>query len=236
MARNVTLEAILNSVRAEARLSLAPAHNTQVRDSHIILIQREQDRLWDEFDWPFLRVERSFPLQAGQRYYEPPVGIPLERVEKIEVKRDGSWVPLIVGFPDGAMSRHDSDLDERSWPVTNWRVSEDEQVEVWPIPELDGDGDDRDGWLKVTGIRRLRPLVSMEHRADLDDRMIILYVAASLLAAAGADDASIKLEAANRRYARMRGSQSKRTSFRMFGVGGRQMPRRPMIHRYDRAG
>ena len=54
--RGKTLESILNSVRAEARLSLLPANNNQVRDSHVILIQREQERLWEDYNWPHLRV------------------------------------------------------------------------------------------------------------------------------------------------------------------------------------
>ena len=41
MAREQTLESILNLMRAEARLSLTPADNVNVRDSHIVLLQRE---------------------------------------------------------------------------------------------------------------------------------------------------------------------------------------------------
>ena len=71
MARNQTLLKILNDVRAEARLSLNPAHNIADRDAQIILIQREQERLWAEHDWPHLVVDRYIPLIAGKRFYDP---------------------------------------------------------------------------------------------------------------------------------------------------------------------
>jgi hypothetical protein len=31
-----------------------------------------QERLYDEFDWPFLKVQRDKVLAAGQRYYDVP--------------------------------------------------------------------------------------------------------------------------------------------------------------------
>src|SRR5690606_17669179 len=94
MARGKTLEWILNSVRAEARLSLAPAANIQVRDPHILLIQREQERLWEDFNWPHLRIYPTIPLQSGQHVYALPDNLSMDRVETIEVYDGGRWKPL----------------------------------------------------------------------------------------------------------------------------------------------
>jgi hypothetical protein len=232
MARGKSLEYILNGVRAEARLSLLPAHNVQVRDSQIALIQREQDRLWGDFNWPHLRVERLVALQAGQAEYAVPTGLSIDRVEKIFVKDGGEWRELHGEIGQAQYSVYDTELDERSWPARNWRATEDDQIEIWPKPDQNGDAATLEGYIKVVGIRNLRPLTADAHVADLDDRLLMLYCAATLLAASGAKDASIKLEAANRLYGQLKGKQTKTSSFNMFSTVQRHKPRRPAIVRY----
>lgn len=242
MARNKTLEKLLIDVRAEARLSLDPAHNTQARDSHINLIQREQERLWEDFAWPHLRVHRFIPVQAGQRYYDtdsavmedgsdPAQQIPIDRIETIEIKSDGQWLPMETDIRAEHYAAHDSALDERAWPPRRWKISEGEDLEIWPVPDTDA-GDEQYGLLRITGIRALRPLAQMDDRADLDDRLLTLYCAGALLAAAGAKDANLKLEAAARHYGRLKASLSKSADFNMFGTTLRPFRQRPYISRY----
>lgn len=242
MARNRTLEKLLTDTRAEARLSLDPAHNVQSRDSHINLIQREQERLWEDFAWPHLRVHRFIPVQAGQRYYDtdsavmedgttPAQQIPIDRVEMIEIKSDGQWLPMETNIRAEHYAAHDSALDERAWPPRRWKISEGEDIEIWPIPDTDA-GADQYGLLRITGIRALRPLVEAADRADLDDRLLTLYCAGAILAASGAKDANLKLEAASRHYGRLKGSLSKTSDFNMFGTTLRAFRQRPYISRY----
>lgn len=243
MARNKTLGKLLTGTRAEARLSLDPAMNVQTRDSHVKLIQREQERLWDDFAWPHLRVERFLPLQAGQRFYDtdaaltealaaPAQQIPIDRIEKIEVKSDGEWLPMFPGVGAEHYAAHDSMIDERSWPPMRWQISEGEDLEIWPIPDSNADPADFYGYLRITGIRALRPLVDDDDRADLDDRLLELYCGGALLAATGAKDAQLKLEAANRHYGRLRAGLSKTSDFNMFGTSIRPFTRRNVITRY----
>ncbi|AKR54327.1 hypothetical protein XM25_00600 [Devosia sp. H5989] len=218
MARGKTLEWILNGVRAEARMSLNPAANVQVRESHILLIQREQQRLWEDFAWPHLRVYRQIPLQAGQYQYGLPNDVSMDRVEKIDINDGGRWRPLRPEITDYDLEIYQTDLGERSWPVQAWRADENDQVEVWPIPEQNADPATLEGNLRVTAIRNLNPLVDDGDRADLDDRLLILYVAGGLLAAAGATDAQLKIEAANKLYLKLKGHQTKSKSFNMFST------------------
>jgi hypothetical protein len=231
--RGKTLESILNSVRAEARLSLLPANNNQVRDSHVILIQREQERLWEDYAWPHLRVHHLEPLQAGQRLYETPTEddytIQMDRIEKIEVFDGGSWRKLSPEFDDGLYSVHNSDLDERSWPARAWRATADDDIEIWPIPDQNGVEATLEGYLRITGIRDLQAFTTDNHRADLDDRLISLYVAGGILAASGAKDAQLKLEAANKLYTKLKGKQTKSTSFNMFSTTRPESRRRKLF-------
>jgi hypothetical protein len=242
MARGKTLLKLLNDVRAEARLSLNPAMNIQTRDAHVNLIQREQERLWEDFAWPHLRVHRYLAPEAGQRYFDPLAAIneagdevadlTIDRVERVEVKSDGVWLPLYPGIGPEHYAAHDSALDQRSWPPRRWALSEDDEIEIWPVPDQDATPADQNGMLRLTGIRSLRPLVEDSDVADLDDRMLVLFCAGSLLAASQAADAQMKLEAASRHYGRLKGSLTKTGSFNMFGTTEREKPRRPRIGTY----
>lgn len=243
MARNQTLLKVLNDARAEARLSLDPAHNVQVRDTHVTMIQREQERLWEDFAWPHLRVWRFIPVQRGQRYYDtdaalaeggstPAQQIPVERIERIEIKSDGSWLPMEAGIGPEHYAAHDSVLGDRAWPPRRWRLTEDDDIEVWPVPDQDAIPAEQFGYLRITGIRALRPLVDDDDRADLDDRLLALYVAGGILAASGAKDAQFKLEAAARHYGRLKAGLTKTGDFNMFGTTPRPFRQRPFISRY----
>lgn len=234
MARNQTLLQLLQDYRAEVRASGNVAHNANVRDTQVRLLQRHQETLYDEVDWSHLRVERFQNLQAGQRFYDTPDDLSIERLEKIEVRYGDQWEPLFNGIRPEHYSQWDSYRDERSWPVERWQVYEADQIEVWPIPADNADPASLEGQLRLTGIRTLRPLVQDDDRADLDDRLIVLFAAAETLAAQGAPDAGLKLKAAQQRKMNLVGNHSKKSSFALFGAGqqpqGRQLRGPPRVH------
>lgn len=217
MARNKTLLSILQDYRAEIRASGNAAHNNSARDNDIRLLQRVQETLWEEHDWPHMRVRRTLNLQAGQRYYDAPDDLPIDRIETIHVRYSEEWMPLGDGIFDGHYSAWDSDLDQRSWPVERWQVFENDQIEVWPVPADDYNATTLEGTLRVTGIRALRDFVADDDRADLDDRLIYLTAAAETLAASGAKDAPLKMRAAGKRKDMLLGNQSKVKNFSLFG-------------------
>ena len=218
MARGTTLVKLLDLYRAECRISLNAAHNVQARQTQVNHIQRTQDWLWEDFSWPLLRVDRFIDLQAGERYYSLPDDLHIDRITKVEVRHDLVYCTVNAGIDAEQYAAYDSDLDERQWPVQRWKITENEQIEVWPIPDANFDPVSLDGRLKLTGIKNLAPLVDDDDRADLDDRLIILFCAAEYLAATGAKDANLKLDQANKRYAKLRGSQMPRKKFTLFGV------------------
>jgi hypothetical protein len=231
MARHKTVTELLDDLRAETRQSLNVSHNRQIRDTQLYLLQSEQERLWTDFDWPHLRVERYLKLAEGQRFYEPP-DLAIDRIEKIEVKYGATWVPLVVGIGAQQYNAWDSTEDQRSWPVERWRIYEDEQVEVWPIPSQNGDDTEAtEGWLKFTGIRQLNPLVDDSDRCDLDARLIVLFAAVQMLTDDGKKAAAeVKLAAANAHYARLKSRLSPAPRFRLYGgsqTSGAVMPRGP---------
>lgn len=234
MARGTTLLRLLDMYRAECRLSLNPAHNAQVRDTQVHHLQRVQEWLWADFAWPMLRVERFLQTQNGQRFYDPPDDLDIDRITKIEIKHDDVYCPLRPGVDAEHYAAYDSDIGETQWPPQRWRIWEGEQIELWPVPDTDYDPVTQEGRIKLTGIRKLRPLVDDGDRADLDDRLIVLYAAAEHLAASGAKDAGLKQQQANARFVRLRGQQSPRRKFRMFGNGHEDQVRRVPIAVYNK--
>lgn len=229
MARSVTLVKLLDMYRAECRLSANPANNVQDRERQINQLQMTQEWLWEDFDWPLLRVFRRIDAAAGQRYYSLPEDIHIDRIEKIELLYDQSYCPLHPGIDDVHYSAYRSDLDERQWPPQRWQISEDEQLEIWPIPDQNADLTTLSGTLRVTAIRTLKPLVNDQDRADLDAQLIVLYAAAEFLAAKGDKSAGLKLERAKARYAKLRGAQMPRRKFSMFGIGQTPIERRQRV-------
>lgn len=217
MARGTTLVKLLNDLRAESRISLNAAHNVQQRDMQIVALQRAQEMFWADFAWPHLRVERFIDAQLGQRYYDMPSDLDIDRITKIEVRADGVYSPLNWGIAAEHYAAYDSEMDVRSWPPRHCRITENEMLEVWPVPDQSMNVTSLEGRIKVTGIRKLSPLVADNDRADLDDRLLILYCAAEHLAATGAKDAQVKQDKANRHYQKLRGSLMPRKIFRMFG-------------------
>lgn len=241
MARGKTLVKLLDDYRAACRLSLNTAHNNQARDAQIKALQQKQEFLWGDFDWPHLRVDRFFNLQAGQRYYDPAAlvneagtvlgDIAIDRIQRIDVRWSGSYVPVHPQINDGHYAAHDSELDQRAWPVQRWMITEDEQIEVWPIPDQNTDETTLEGRVRVTGIRNLRPLLADTDVADLDDQIIVKLAAADYLAASGAKDAQLKLSQAERLYNSRRGQLLPKRKVRLF-VGADERPRRPLITHY----
>src|SRR5690349_15404903 len=132
MARGTTLIKLLDDLRAETHASLNPAHNNQVRDKQVKLLQRTQEWLWSDHDWPHLYTSRKYPLEAGKRYYDFKDDFDIERISHIEVRTDGAWRKLVKGIGPAQFVTYDSDLDQRSYPPYRFELAEDDQIEIWP--------------------------------------------------------------------------------------------------------
>lgn len=252
MARNQTLLKILTDVRGEARLSLNPAHNLADRDAQISLIQREQERLWADHDWPHLVVSRYIAVEAGRRYYDPATAynelwqaktdLSLERLIDVSFFDGGVWRRLENGIGDYDRLTNDSLANVRSWPPRRWARGEDDVIEIWPMPDstavrpLDQTTPpNMEGIIRLRGVRNLRPFRDDADRADLDDRLLVLYCAAALLAESGAKDTNLKLEAAQRHFSRLKADQSQSETFSLYGTNrGARVPRHSYISRYNR--
>jgi len=209
MARNTTLQVLLNDLRSESGHAISSALGKSTQEMMTNLLNRVQRRLWEDFAWPFLQVKKDITLQAGQRYYDIPSGITLERVERAVFKNGSSWQKIFYGITAYDYTKHDSDTGTRSWPIWKYEAYGLSQVEVWPIPSENANTTTGDGLFRLEGTGDLSAFVSMSDTADLDDQLIVLFAAAELLTRQKSPDAQLKQQQANVHYQRLRARLSK---------------------------
>ncbi len=222
MTRGVTLEQLLYNLRVEIGQSTNPAISRSTRSRFIGIMNRTQRRLYYDFDWPFRDIQRDVQLQAGQRYYDFPTDIDMDRETRLECKDGGFWKKVGFGIKNTHLNQYDSDAGVRNDPVWRWDYYLDgdnpqPMIEAWPVPATDGDETTLEGYLRVHGQRKLVDMVNDADVCILDGDLIVLYTAAEILAKLRSGDAQAKLENANALYTKLKGRS---TPSEPFTVGG----------------
>jgi len=196
MARGRTLQQLVNDFRLEIGASNSVAAGAGSEENVKQLLRRTQEVLYDDYDWPHLKVIKSKTLSAGSRYYDMPAGLNFDRIIKASVLYGGVYEPIERGIGFEEYSSHDPANDERADPVCKWDVKftgSTDQIEVWPLP-----ASAQTLWFE--GIQDLPALTSDSDTATLDDQLIILFAAGEELAKAEMANAEIVIAAARQRY------------------------------------
>lgn len=225
MSRGVkTLESIVADVRLETGRSPSRNYGQDEYDAIKHLIVREQERLYWDHDWPFLRIQRDIVLQAGDRYYDWPADMNYERLSGIYVIWGNERMALERGITAAEYNVYNSDDDQRADPAEKWDIimpgaagstaAAGEQAEIWPIPSQTGT------IVRIEGFAKLQPFTADNDVCTLDSTLLTLFPAAEMLARDQKADAQAKLTAANRIYSRMRGLGQKRTPYNSFSMAG----------------
>ena len=209
MARGTQLEDLVYMLRAEAGHSVLVSSGIDNLPAQKQILRRTQEMLYDDYDWPFMRVTPTKALAAGQRYYDLPTELNMERIESVVVWSNSQPYDITRGITMADYGQFSSDDDVRSDPVIKWDIRSTgdvttndthlEQLEVWPIPVSN------DQYLEFTGIRKLRALTSDDDVCDLDDLAIVLVCAAELLAAQKSAKAGAIQSKAAERIRQMKG-------------------------------
>ncbi|WP_068314943.1 hypothetical protein [Polycladidibacter hongkongensis] len=174
MPRGVTLIELLNDYRLEAGLSSNVAHNKGVRDAQAHKLQRVQRRLWECHDWGHLEEYQDIAVNAGERFPALPDNISTDRIKLVEARDQGLWVGLKHGINSIQYASCDSDMDARSDPPERYELR-GERLEIWPIPNRDANIKTLEGYIRIHGVRDLKPLKSDSDRCDLDSDLIVLH-------------------------------------------------------------
>lgn len=217
MARGVQLSQLVTDLQSEIGHSTQAALGRNLRPALINTLQRVQRQLHDDYDWPFLRVREVKQLQAGQKLYDLPTNVQLERVERIEYKTGGKWRKLDVGVGMDEYNQYDSDVDERASQAMRWEPQVDGQYEIWPLVDENGVLSTLENYVRVVGIRELSNFIADSDTADLDDTLLVLFAATEYLTRQKSPDAEAKSILAQSHYTRIKGRLAKKKTFTMGG-------------------
>jgi len=218
MARGTQLTILIDQLRAAIGHSQNAALGQNFRPGMIVALQKEQERLYRLWDWTHLKIKREVTMAAGSREYAMPSDIEPERAMSAWFREAasigaGGWKPISYGITLDHYNVSDSgNVSVRNDPVRAWMIVEN-QIEVWPRPATDG------GKLMIEGIKKLGPLTADNHTADLDDGLIVGFVAARMLAKQKDPSASRVLEEAQSLYLRLIGAPVARQQTIIMGGG-----------------
>lgn len=179
MATGIPLGSLVESLRHEAGLVTLASLGLNQRDQLVRLLQRHQRTLYDKVAWPFLKTYGDVVLQAGQRIYDFPATVNLERIVGVERRWGATWEPIGYGIGGAEYSDQDSDGDVRADPILKWDFR-NRQWEAWPIPETNGVALS-DGVVRFWSIAKLAAFVTDEDLCTLDEDLIVLFAAAEIL-------------------------------------------------------
>jgi hypothetical protein len=211
MARGVTLASLVEALRAEIGASTSVSQGAASVPHLQQVLRRTQERLYTEFNWPHMVIERDEPMILNERYYTFNPDINFDRILSVHVKNDTTWEPVLYGFDTTIYNVTDTEENETEEPVRRYRHYEDNQFEVWPVPS------DNTQVLRFRAIRALRPLIANSDTCDLDSNLIVLYAASEILQRLKSADAESKLAAASQLYRHLRGNFDKTPTFVMGG-------------------
>lgn len=219
MARNKQLSQLVSLLRSQTGRSQSVSIGVSELDNLKDTIRRHYEHLYEDYDWPHLRIERSITINAGQRYYDMPDDMDFDRIEEIKYKYGNVYVPVERGISFDDYSIFDSNADERSSPMLKWDIRNTgtkEQIEIWPISNTSAS-------LHFVGIKKFTPLIQEADRALLDDWLVVLHAAAEVLARQESPDAEAKAVAADRRYMKLKGNSKAQSKPIQIGLGNRQL-------------
>ena len=217
MARGKQLLSLIAQLRAETGRSQNVAVGTDEVENLKVLLQRTQETLYEEYAWPHMMVQKTITLAAGTRYYDLPTGLNFDRIQDVKLKYNNVYVELERGIEFEDYSIYDSNASpvERSFPTLKWDIRDTgsgEQIEVWPVPS-------QAATIYMFGTKNLGDLIQEADTADLDDRLIVLFAAAELLARQKSNDAKIKLSQAEKRLMTLKRNSQADTPPVQVGLG-----------------
>jgi len=221
MARQTTLANALLMAKAQLAYSLTTGVGLADDQQLYSLIDQKQSWLSCEYDWPFL--ETRVDIVTTARYTALPA-LTFERPVLVEVLYTTRWQDLDYGIGGREYNYLDSDTAQAQDPIERWRLSDENNFEVWPVPVTPQK-------VRFTGQRVLTSLKNAgvfdsTKTLDLDDLLVVLFVAADILLRQKKSNAQVKLTEAQNRLNFLRGSYPTRDQKIVYGQGSPEKPSR----------
>ena len=203
MALYSTFGDVLAMTRSEAGLSPDPAVGTAALERHKQTINRVYQQLYEKHDWSHLRYTAPrVQVQAGQRFYDFPAGINVNRAVEVMAWWANQPYPLTPGieYRDRFAYRPENRVDppqKFDLRATSAGVT---QFELWPTPS------GSTVQIEIVGTRAAPKLVNSIDIVLLDDYLVALYAAEALARPVNKDRADGLLAAALQHFQTLRGN------------------------------
>jgi len=213
------LRDMLTDLRSEVGHSTNVAHGINDRDTLLYYLNRVQDNLYVDYNWPQLIIDRDIRVADGQRYYPYPTDLAFDDITNIWVLINTVYNELGYGIGPYEMVVWNSDLGFKSWPTQKWMHHPDDNTfELWPIP--DGNAQAANALVRLRGTKTVKKMINDSDESTLPDRIIVLFAAVEILQRDDAKDAAIKLQKANEAMRRYRVRQFTHKHVRPIVIGG----------------
>ena len=213
------LRDMLTDLRAEVGHSTNVAHGINDRDTLLYYLNRTQDNLYVDYNWPQLIIDRDIKVADGQRYYPYPDDLAFDDITNIWVLINTVYNELGYGIGPYEMVVWNSDLGFKSWPTQKWMHHPDDNTfELWPIP--DASAQNANALVRLRGTKTVKTMINDADESTLPDRLIVLYAAVEILQRDDAKDAPLKLQKANEAMRRYRVRQFTHKHVRPIVIGG----------------
>lgn len=230
MARGTTLANLRAMVLAEIGDTSSP--NTTRKTEVNTLLSNKQKWLGSEYSWPFLDQRWDQPVGANVQYPAFPtvddsglgdtVAINFERPVLVQTFWNEIYLDVEYGIGSDEYNYLNFALGQQCDPIQRWRFRTDtsettspDTFEVWPVPVSPQT-------IRFSGQRTMLTLVNDGDKADLDDMLLVYFVAGEMLARAKQPDAQLKLQMAKQRLEKLRGAYPVRTQDVILGQGKKE--------------
>lgn len=213
MPRGTALSTIVTMLKAEVGDF---SGTNAARDSELKqLLFNKQSQLLLEVKWPFMVRRWDAAVPAGGRFvtfptvdadYGETCTINFDQVDSVEVQWNNQRYPVLNGIGSNEYNIQDPLLGQASDPIQRWRQASNtvepspatsSQFEVWPLtvsPQV----------IRFTAERLPQAFTNNTDKADLDDMLLVLGVAADILTRTKQPDAKLKGELFARRLQQLR--------------------------------
>ncbi len=220
---------LVTRLRLEAGYSSSSATGLNQRDQLVYLLNRAQEELQLDYDWPGLVIDRNIPIVVGTRYYAYPADLPFENITNAWLVHTTLYEELCWGIGPEQFAVWNSNTGFRSWPIQRLMHNADSGLfEVWPVPSEapPATATTEAAAIRLRGTKLLTPMVADADLCVMPATAVVLFAAAELLAREGAKDAGLKVDKAREYLRRLRVRQSKNKPLIMGSGGGRGRPPR----------
>jgi hypothetical protein len=209
--KQATLLEIVKDIRLEIGASPSMTQGISMLPSIEYLARRNQEIIYNMFNWPHLIIEADETLVPGQRYYSFNERLNRDRIIGALVKWSNSFTPVKYGFNSTIYNASMPEGTYRADPALLWRFWEGDQYEVWPAPA-------NYQTMRWRFVRNLNPFLAPDDVSDVDATLIVLFTAAELLTKMKSPEAQSKNAFAQAHFAKIK-SQMQRTQTFVFGGG-----------------